>query len=338
MAFARAGRDDDAPARAGRDDDAPAFIALIERCWSDYPGCILDIDAEAPELLALASYYAAQGGALWIAGDGDGMVATKPLGDGIWEICRVYVHPDAHGTGLGPALLQIAERHAISAGATELALWTDTRFTRAHRFYEKHAYVHDGALRALHDVAASIEYRYAKPVHGVRHLDVAAAQSAERRLAEILVACVDAGASVSFFAPLAPEHALAFWQRVTTAVGEGRTMLFAAWSDAALAGTIQVLLHEAELGRHRAEIAKFLVHPDFRGRGLGDDLLDAAERAAAAAGRTLLLLDTKPGDDAERLYRRRGWQEVGRIPGYTQDAAGRPEGTVIFVKHVGQSG
>ncbi len=293
---------------------------------------MLDVDLEAPELRALASYYSERGGALWLAEAGDGMVAAAPLGGGAWEISRVYVHPRRHGAGLGEALLATAERHAIAAGAAEFALWTDTRFQRAHRFYQKHGYVRAGAVRALHDIAGTIEYRYAKPVQGVRALDVAGAQSAERGLAEILQACVDAGASVSFLAPLAPERALAFWQGVTRSVGEGTTRLFAAWSDGALAGTVQLLLHQSELGQHRAEIAKLLVHPAFRGRGLGDVLLGSAEQEAAAAGRTLLLLDTRPGDDAERLYRRRGWQEVGRIEGYTRDAQDRTEGTLIFAK------
>ncbi len=62
--------------RPGRDEDAPRFIALIERCWADYPDCVLDVDAEAPELRALASYYAGRGGALWLAGEGAGMIAT----------------------------------------------------------------------------------------------------------------------------------------------------------------------------------------------------------------------------------------------------------------------
>lgn len=292
------------------------------------------MDAEAPELRRLASYYAERRGALWLAGDGAGMVATVPLEAGAWEICRVYVHPSQHGAGLGPALLATAERHAIASGATELVLWTDTRFHRAHRFYEKQGYVREGAVRALHDIAGTIEYRYAKPVHGIRRLDVAGAQSAERGLAGILRACVDAGALVSFVAPLAPERALAFWRGVTRSVGEGTTVLLAAWSEGVLAGTVQLVLQQAELGRHRAEIAKFLVHPEFRGRGLGDRLLEAAEAEAAAAERTLLLLDTKPGDDAQRLYRRRGWEEVGRIEGYTRDAAGRMAGTVLFAKRL----
>lgn len=123
---------------------------------------MLDVDLEAPELRTLASHYAARGGALWIAGDGEGMVATAPDEEGAWEICRVYVHPRQHGTGLGARLLATAEAHAAASGARTLFLWTDTRFERAHRFYEKQGYRRTGEMCELHDIANSIEYRFVK--------------------------------------------------------------------------------------------------------------------------------------------------------------------------------
>ena len=149
--------------RPGCDDDAPGFIALIARCWADYPGCVLDVDAEAPELRALASYYAGLGGALWVAGDVAGMVAVRPHPKRIWEICRVYVHPDWHGTGLGALLMDKAETHAVNAGATRLELWSDTRFARAHRFYVKRGYART-ARRALFDLAQSEEWRFSRSI------------------------------------------------------------------------------------------------------------------------------------------------------------------------------
>jgi len=151
-------------ARPGQDADAPRFIALIERCWADYPGCVLDIDAEAPELRALATYYAGRGGALWIAGDGAGMIAVAPSAATAWEICRLYVDPAHHGAGLAATLLGLAECHAEAAGATDLLLWTDTRFARAHRFYAKQGYTRADTTRDLNDLAATTEYRYDKPV------------------------------------------------------------------------------------------------------------------------------------------------------------------------------
>ena len=127
---------------------------------------MLDVDLEAPELRALDTYYNGRGGALWIASvgdhDGAGMIATVPDDATTWEICRVYVHPDLHGTGLGAALLRTAESHAVEAGARRLMLWTDTRFARAHRFYAKHGYRREKATRVLGDLANTVEYRYVK--------------------------------------------------------------------------------------------------------------------------------------------------------------------------------
>ena len=152
--------------RRGRDGDAALFIALIARCWADYPGCVLDVDAEAPELRALATYYAEAGGALWVAGDVEGMVAVRPRGGGVWEVCRVYVHPGLHGAGLGGLLMDAVEGFAVERGAVVLELWTDTRFLRAHRFYEKRGY-RRGEQRALFDLADTVEWRYARPVQAV---------------------------------------------------------------------------------------------------------------------------------------------------------------------------
>ena len=113
--------------RPGLDSDSAGFISVTWACWSLYPGVRMDVDGEMPEYRALASYYAAQGGALWSAEvDGQivGMIATRPLPDGVWEICRVYVLPARHGDGLGHRLLDVAEAHAVggrsdAAGAVE---------------------------------------------------------------------------------------------------------------------------------------------------------------------------------------------------------------------------
>ena len=142
------------------DADSPALAALIGRCWADYPGVLL-YPEEIPELDALASYYAGQGGMLWTTPERDGMVAARP-GPAAWEICRVYVHPGRHGSGLGHALMDVAERHAAGHGAEMLELWSDTRFARAHRFYEKRGY-RRGGTRALHDLCNSVEHHFSKP-------------------------------------------------------------------------------------------------------------------------------------------------------------------------------
>jgi len=326
--------------RPGRDSDADGLIALIGRCWADYPGCILDIDHEEQELLALASYCEARGGAFWAADDGGavvGMAAVIPA-DGAWELKKLYVHPDRHGSGLGHQLLDTAEAYAKAAGAERLVLWSDTRFVRAHRFYEKRSWVREGPIRALDDLSKTLEYGYSKPLKGISTLGPAAAASAEQRLAEILVACVDAGASVSFLAPLALDAARVYMRGVAQQVAAGHCILLAAWSDGVLAGTVNINLDTPQNQPHRADIRKMLVHPDARRRGLARQLMLAAEAAAVAARRTLLTLDTLAGGHAERLYRQLGWVEVGMIPGYSVDAAGRKEATVVFYKELPSTG
>ena len=82
----------------------------------------------------------------------------------------------------------------------------------------------------------------------------------------------------------------------------------------------------------RAEIAKLLVHRSARRRGIARLLMERAEAEARAEGKTLLVLDTVTGDDAERLYERLGWNRVGVIPGYALYPDGRPCDTTVFWK------
>ena len=75
-----------------------------------------------------------------------------------------------------------------------------------------------------------------------------------------------------------------------------------------------------------------LVRRSARRQGLGGGLMRAAAEAARAAGRTLLVLDTVTGSDAERLYERLGWTRVGVVPGYALMPDGRPCDATFFYK------
>lgn len=157
----------------------------------------------------------------------------------------------------------------------------------------------------------------------VNRLDAAAAREAIPVLAEVLRDCVEGGASVSFLAPLTQERAEAFWTKVGEAVGRGDTALFVARDESGIVGTVQVLMALPENQPHRGEIAKLLVHRRARRRGIADSLMRAAEREAAAAGKTLLTLDTASAE-AKRVYERLGWTLSGIIP----DFALNPDRTV----------
>ena len=134
-------------------------------------------------------------------------------------------------------------------------------------------------------------------------------------LSDVLIDCVEGGASVSFMHPLSRERAAAFWRRVAAGVVDGQRALLVAEDASGVCGTVQLVLEQPENQPHRADLAKMLVHRRARRHGVGAALLRAAEEAAVDCGRTLLVLDTASAD-AERLYERAGWVRVGIIPRY----------------------
>jgi GNAT superfamily N-acetyltransferase len=148
----------------------------------------------------------------------------------------------------------------------------------------------------------------------IRRLDEVSAEQI-RALAEVLVDCVDGGASVSFMRPLSIERAAAFWAGVAAQVAQGDRALIVAEDRDGIVGTVQIVLSQPENQPHRADIAKMLVHRRARRKGIGTLLMHAAEDIARESGKSLLVLDTASGD-AERLYARMGWQLCGVIPGY----------------------
>ena len=150
-------------------------------------------------------------------------------------------------------------------------------------------------------------------------------------LADVLVDCVEGGASVSFMLPIARERALAFWRGVAEGVARGDRVLLVAEDGRGICGTVQVQFASAENQPHRGEVAKMLVHRRARRRGVGESLMRAAEREALARGRTVLVLDT--GDaTAARLYARLGWQRVGEVPGYALHPGGGPCTTTFYYR------
>jgi GNAT superfamily N-acetyltransferase len=135
-------------------------------------------------------------------------------------------------------------------------------------------------------------------------------------LAALLIDCVDGGASVSFMHPLPMEKAVAFWRGVADSVARGERALLVAEDDAGIVGTVQLVLAQPDNQPHRADLAKMLVHRRARRQGLGEALMQAAEHMGRDCGKSLLVLDTVTGGDAERLYARLGWQQSGVIPNY----------------------
>ena len=152
--------------REARDDDAERLIDLIEACYSEYPGCVLAVDEEAPELRAIASNHAQRGGRFWVAESNGHLVGCAGLvpGDqgGSVEMKKLYVDRDWRKNGLGARLCSLVEVEAMSRGAATVELWSDTRFKDAHRLYERRGYARGRKTRELHDASKSVEYYYRK--------------------------------------------------------------------------------------------------------------------------------------------------------------------------------
>ncbi|HWF11086.1 MAG TPA: GNAT family N-acetyltransferase [Bryobacteraceae bacterium] len=168
----------------------------------------------------------------------------------------------------------------------------------------------------------------------VRPLDPRETRRCATDLAAVLVDCVAGGASVSFMPPFGHADAEVFFRAIADGVEAGERILLAAFNDERLVGTVQIVTALPPNQPHRADIAKLLVHRPARGRGIARALMEEAERIAAAAGKTLLVLDTATGDAAERLYVRMDWVKVGVIPKYALYPDGRWTATTIFYKEL----
>lgn len=168
----------------------------------------------------------------------------------------------------------------------------------------------------------------------IRLLSAAETHAAIPDLCEVLADCVNGGASVGFMQPYSPADAEAYWRGVAEAVADDATLLFVAELHGQIVGTVQVGAAQMPNQPHRGDLKKLLVHRSARGHGLARLLMEAADREAARRGKTLLVLDTATGSDAEAIYPRLGWQRVGVIPDYALWPEGGFCATTLFYKQI----
>ncbi|TNE61562.1 MAG: GNAT family N-acetyltransferase [Alphaproteobacteria bacterium] len=151
--------------RAVADTDADGLITLIGNCFGEYEGVYLEPDGLDSDLRAYASYLADIKGAGYIIeknGEIVAVVSCAPIGAGRWQLKRIYLGQALRGTGLGPKLLKFIEDFMRAAGAESIELWSDTRFSRAHRFYEREGYEKQAQTRDLHDSSNTTEFYFIK--------------------------------------------------------------------------------------------------------------------------------------------------------------------------------
>jgi len=154
--------------RPARDDDAESLIAMVDGCYREYPGCVLLVDEEEPELNTPASTFAGWGGRFWVAeGDSGRIVASGGVAPaeakGEYKIHKVYIAKDHRRRGLASQICALIEDWAGSQGADTMVLYTDTRFIEAQALYERLGYTRDlTKTRELGDASNTVEYFYLK--------------------------------------------------------------------------------------------------------------------------------------------------------------------------------
>ena len=152
------------------------------------------------------------------------------------------------------------------------------------------------------------------------------------QLADVLIDCVEGGASIGFMLPISRERAVEFWKGVGEGVASGKRALLVAEDARGVCGTVQLVLELPDNQPHRADLCKMQVHRRARRQGLGEALVRAAEATARECGRTLLVLDAVTDGDAARMYQRLGWMKVGDIPNYALMPDGAPCSTTYFYR------
>lgn len=147
-------------------------------------------------------------------------------------------------------------------------------------------------------------------------------------LTELLIDVVNDGASIGFLPGLSFKEASAYWETVC----HEQTLLFVAKEQDQIAGSIQLHLTAKANGLHRVEIAKLMVSPTFRRRGIARLLMEHAEHVALNLDKTLIVLDTREGDPSNFLYQSLGYTVAGKIPMYAKSADNQSDTTVIYYK------
>jgi len=163
-------------------------------------------------------------------------------------------------------------------------------------------------------------------------LSVEQAEQRVDELASLLIDAVDSGASVGFMPPLSRAEARAYWRTVIAAMQDGSRVLLAVESNARIAGTVQMALEPRANGRHRAEVMKLMVDRSARRQGLAKALMSEAESTARRLGRTLLVMDTRKGGEAEKMCQSLGYVRYGEVPGYARSGDGSLHTTVFFYR------
>jgi acetyltransferase len=156
------------------------------------------------------------------------------------------------------------------------------------------------------------------------------AESDIEQLVDLLIDAVESGASIGFMPPITRPQAFSYWQDVIAAMRADRRVLLVAMDGDRIQGSVQLDLEPRANGNHRAEAIKLCVHRGARRRGLAKSLMQEVESTARRLGRTLLLMDTRKGGEAEKMCESLGYTRYGEVPKYARSGDGRLDASVFY--------
>lgn len=153
--------------RPATNEDAPAIIALIDSVLGEWDDAVC-LDGAEQDLLDVESAYWQQQGAFVVLewrGQVIGSHAVLPL-DSSPDQCtfkRLYLDPRFRGGTAGRDLMQWNIDWSRAQGFRKIEFWSDTRFHRAHCFFQKFGFVRSGETREMHDSHETYwEYHFSK--------------------------------------------------------------------------------------------------------------------------------------------------------------------------------
>ena len=146
--------------------DAAGVIDLIGRVFAEY-GWIWVPATEVPDLMHWTPHYEAPRGAFFVVREGErvvGSVGVERAGENTAELHRLYLDPPLRGRGLGEALVHTIVEWCRGQSIGRLVLWSDTRFTHAHRLYLRTGFRQTGERALPEDVNQTREYHFERAV------------------------------------------------------------------------------------------------------------------------------------------------------------------------------
>jgi GNAT superfamily N-acetyltransferase len=113
-------------------------------------------------------------------------------------------------------------------------------------------------------------------------------------IARLHAACITTDHTLAtFLPPLSHDKILASWNEWSSQVEAGtRVIVVQLTGDAdpsEVAGVASLYMPETETGRHRSEVGRLLVSPQFRKRGLARGLMGVLEDVAREKGRWMVV-------------------------------------------------